>query len=340
MAPQRAPEAATAAPPPPAPAPPPPAPAPPAVGLLDVAARLPGAAALIVRALGKQDRKSLRATHPLLRAAVARETTKLTIRLREGDGGGEQPPLDARRWPALRTLALSAGDLEAEAFLRALCRERWAALAMLRLSFFSHPSEVFIFDSSPDTLRARSPTRRRRSPCGGWKSTTSGSRQRWSAACSAAPSFGEAGGLAALLASWRGAPRLRALSVQSVAGLPFEPEMTAAGGCGWALEELKLSCRRALSNRCALSADGIRALAGAPRFALRRLDLNNCRLGAAALRELAAAPWPLEELDLSGNNMYSDPDAGPLLAVLSQHARLERLKLNDCNMAKRPPLRR
>ncbi len=131
--------------------------------------------------------------------------------------------------------------------------------------------------------------------------------------------------LAALLAAWRGAPRLRALSVQGEADSLELGLSAAAGGCGWALEELKLSC-------CySPTADGIRGFGGAPRFALRRLDLSHCRLNAAALREVAAAPWPLEELDLSSNDFFQ-PDVGPALAALSRHARLERLKLNDCGI--------
>jgi hypothetical protein len=80
--------------------------APPA--LLEVAARLPIAASLIVQALGAADRKALRAAHPLLLTATAREVTKL-----EADVGyGEDAALSPLRWPALRELTLK-GSVDA-----------------------------------------------------------------------------------------------------------------------------------------------------------------------------------------------------------------------------------
>ena len=50
-----------------------------ALTLLDVVAHAPGAAALIVRALTQDERKALRAAHPLLLRAVADEVTKLSV---------------------------------------------------------------------------------------------------------------------------------------------------------------------------------------------------------------------------------------------------------------------
>ena len=91
---------------------------------------------------------------------------------------------------------------------------------------------------------------------------------------------------------------------------------------GWRLEELSLSYVFS-----GLGAAGVAALGAAPTFALRRLNLGYCRLDAAALLALADAPWPLEELDLSGND-FSGAAAGPALAALSRHAGLRKLQVS------------
>jgi hypothetical protein len=74
------------------------------------------------------------------------------------------------------------------------------------------------------------------------------------------------------------------------------------------------------------------ALVAAPSFALRRLNFSGCKLDAAALLDLANAPWPLEELDLSGND-FSAAAAGPALAALSRRVGLRGLAVNDCSLS-------
>ena len=115
-------------------------------------------------------------------------------------------------------------------------------------------------------------------------------------------------------------PQLRILAliemnVQSAAA-------RALAATGWPLEELNLS-------RNPLGAAGIAKLLAAPTFSIRRLSLAFCRLDAASVLAVANAPWPLEELNLSGND-FSTAAAGPALAALSRHAGLRRLRVNGC----------
>jgi hypothetical protein len=54
-----------------------------------------------------------------------------------------------------------------------------------------------------------------------------------------------------------------------------------------------------------------------------RLDLRGCNLDA--LLNIANAPWPLEELNLSGNDFSAAAPAPALVALSRRHAGLRRL---------------
>ncbi len=94
---------------------------------------------------------------------------------------------------------------------------------------------------------------------------------------------------------------------------------------GWRLEELRL-----YNNR--LGAAGLAPLLAAPTFALRRLGLGYCGLDADALLALASSPWPLEELDLGGND-FSAAAARPAFAALSRRAGLRCLGVRFCRLS-------
>ena len=95
---------------------------------------------------------------------------------------------------------------------------------------------------------------------------------------------------------------------------------------GWRLEALDL---RGYGD---LGAAGVAALLAAPSFVIRRLNLRSCRLDVASLLTIANAPrWPLEELDVTDNNLGDA--AGFALAALSRHARLRKLSLYYCRLS-------
>jgi hypothetical protein len=74
------------------------------------------------------------------------------------------------------------------------------------------------------------------------------------------------------------------------------------------------------------------ALLASSMFAPRRLALNKCALDAATLAALARAPWPLEELNLAGND-FGGAEAAPALAALSRRADIRKLDLGGCRLS-------
>ena len=310
--------------PPPAAAPPPPPPA-----LLDVAARLPEAAALILQPLSLEDRKALRRVHSLLDRAVRGAAAMLEVRIPAGGGAAPVPA----RWPAVRKLKVALdgwGEEPAE-----LAWGAWPRLEALTVAVkgdFFLPAARAVAAAAPLMPALRTLVL----GCSG--------RLSHNALLHALGAFSWPGmeeplwptleelrimgwchtrgdGLP-LPAMWRGAPRLRRLSACGFR-TSFAPPALAA--CGWALEELDLS-----GGAHVRDAD-VAALAASGAFALRRLDLSGCPLTAAALASLAAAPWPLEELRF-GLADFRGPAAGPALAALSRHAGLRHLSFHLCQV--------
>jgi hypothetical protein len=275
--------------------------------LLDALARAPVAAALVVAALGLADRKALRLVQPQLRDAVGEAATELEVNL--SVAGAARTPTPAR-WPRLRMMFLeqtvASFDLET---LEALGSETWGSLR--ELTFFQ-PLE------SPEQFALDAPCARalaaalRRMPA--LRELNLMSVQLPDA--SARELFRAPGANAA--------PQLDRLSVIDAKLSPVAARALAAAG--WRLQELFLNLNPDLG------AAGFAALCAAPTFALRHLNLCGCGLDAAALPSLADAPWPLEKLDLSGND-FSAATAGPALAALSQRAGLRRLDASNCSLS-------
>ena len=115
--------------------------------------------------------------------------------------------------------------------------------------------------------------------------------------------------------SAKDAPHLHSLAANAAHLTPAAARVIAA--TGWRLEDLELY------DDSELGAAGLAALAAAPTFALRRLALSGCGLDAASFLGVASAPWPLEELDLSRNDL-SAAAAAPALAALSRRAGLRK----------------
>ena len=267
-----------------------------ALTLLDALARAP-AAALVVAALGLEDRKALRLVHTQLRDVVGEATTKLRaiIAVTAAAPVAVRPPT-ARRWPRLKGLTISGPD---SAALEALGAETWSGLRMLYLDHT--PGSVL------DARGARAlAAALRRMPA-----------LRALYLLKAKIPDASAGEL------FRAdvAPRLRELTIVDAGLTPAAVRLLAA--TGWRLEELGLhSC----SN---LAGAGVAALVAAPTFALRRLALESCGLDAASLLSVADAPWPLETLDLSLNDFS---DAAAAVAALPQRACLRRVRLTSCKL--------
>ena len=262
--------------------------------LLDTLARAPGAAALVVAALGKEDRGALRLAHRQLRDAVDEVTNRLWAILCTADAA--RPPT-ALRWPLLKRLAVYNAD---SAGIQALGPGAWLALHYILLDW----QATFVLDASDARALA---ARLQRAPA---------LRQLYLGDVEIPASA------AAVLFRHETAPRLRELSLGTDL-TPTTLRMLAA--TGWPLEELGLSPGP-------VSAAGFAALAAAPTFALRKLSLSGCKLDAASLLVLAAAPWPLEELDLSDCDL-SDPAAAPALAAFSRYAGLFDLTLNHSRLS-------
>ena len=273
----------------------------PAPTLLDALARAPAAAALVVAALNRNDRRALRLAHTQLRDAVGEATTKLELETRFNAAGPARPPT-ARRWPRLEQLIMHDPDVEA---FKALGSDTWGSLRSLRVG------RMFIADFF-GTPRARAlAAALRRMPALRALELREVELSDDAAAALFRASSGE------------DVPQLRALTIVSA-----ELSLAAAralAASGWKLEEL---CLRFNFN---LRAAGVAALVVAPSFALRRLKLSYGGLDTAALHALARAPWPLEELTLTCND-FSAPAAGPALAALSRHASLRRLTVDGCRL--------
>ena len=285
------------------------APAAEALTLLDALARAPAAAALVVAALEQADRKALRLAHTQLRDAVGEATTKIDADQRVAATPAEhiahrqyppsaRPPTP-RRWPRLEALHISGFELAA---LEALGAETWSVLRTLRLS---GPRQALDAPSAARTLA----TALRRMPA-----------LRELKAARAQLSDAAAGELFRVFAA--AAPHLRALSFTHTRLSPSWAR--GLGATGWRLEALDLAYSRGLG------AAGLEALLAAPAFAVRRLSLVACGLEEFALPAIAAAPWPLEELDLSDNDL-GDAD-GPALAALARHRGLRKLDVGLCDL--------
>ena len=276
-----------------------------ALTLLDALARAPAAAALVVAALGEADRKALRLVHFQLCAAVGEATTKLEIIT----PGGARPPT-ARRWPRLEELTFTLPDLAA---LEALALETWGALRTLRLGdFHSVEAQSYLYAVTLDAPAAHA---------------LAAALPRMPALRALEVAWlgiGDAVAAELICAASANAPlQLRSLTLRGNDLTPVTARALAA--TGWRLEELNLQ------GFAALGGAGLAALIAAPTFALRRLSLKGCRLDAASVLNIANAPWPLEELDLSGD--LSCAAAGPALAALSQHAGLRRLNVTFCQLS-------
>ena len=276
--------------------------------LLDTLARLPAAAALVVAALGRRDRGALRLAHTQLRDAVGEATTELVV---DPPATPAARPPTPRRWPRLEELTMRHPDLAA---LEALGAETWDLLRALNIG---DPCGYAPSDLDDPCARALAAALRRMPALralGLW-------------IVSLGYYWGAVGGM--FCAS--SAPQLRELTICNAELSSEVVRMIAA--TGWRLEALDLSGNYALHmgarGRLIGAADAA-ALAAAPTFALRRLNLSGCDLDAAAVGCLAAAPWPLEELDLSDNDLSR---AAPELAALSRHARLRELNLTNCKLS-------
>ena len=220
----------------------------------------------------------------------------------------------ARRWPRLEELTVRWPD---KAALEALGAEAWAGLRSLRVkcSMFSNAQ------LDVPSARALAAALRRMPALRALELTHVGlSDEAFEALfCASSAEF---------------VPQLRALSLQCngplhriLANVQLTPAaMRALAATGWRLEELDLHDNESMG------AAGVAALVAAPTFALRRLNLALCGLDAAALLSVANAPWPLEELDLLGNDL-SAAAAGTALAALSRHRGLRKLNLNCCRLS-------
>jgi hypothetical protein len=300
----------------PAPAP---APSPGAPTLLDALAHAPAAAELVVAALKRaKDRKDLRLAHTQLRDAVGEATTKLVANQR-----APWRLLTPARWPRLEELTLSDPGL---ALVEALGAETWGGVCMLRLKYScADPRYAYWGHDGRTVLGA---------PCA----------RALTAALQRMPALRELelrevrlpDASAEELFRVEAAPQLRSLTIEHADLSPAAARMLAA--TGWRLEELDLSSNGTLGAASdgwvsrTLGAVGVAALLAAPTFALRFLDLSRCRLDAADLLSVANAPWPLEELDLSGNS-FSAASAAPALAALSRHRGLRGLSVDSCHLS-------
>ena len=272
----------------------------PAPTLLDALAHAPGAAALVVAALERaEDRKALRRAHPQLRDAVGEETVKLEANFAAAALAARPPT--PRRWPRLEELTLRKFSF---ASLEALGSETWGGLRSL--SLYGIRKEMGL--SSARALAAAL----RRMPA------LRALELRRVVVCAE-----RAGGE---LFSADVAPRLRALTLRTLSARSLRlMELDLLVQTGWPLEELHLRVDPGIVPA------GVAALVAAPTFAIRRLSLTHCFLRAPALLSIADAPWPLEELDLSYNDL-STTAAGPALEALSRHAGLRSLNLQGCSL--------
>ena len=264
--------------------------------LLSALARAPAAAALVVAALGEADRRALRLAHSELRDAVGEATTKLEAVIH--GAAAARPPL-ARRWPRLRELVICDPDLAA---LEALGAQTWESLRSLCVTALVRivldvPAARALAAVLRNTPALRSLELRN-------------------------VSISDASAEELFCSSVEAVPPLRSFACM---GANFSSAAASAlAATEWELEELNLSFNFDLGA-------GLAALLAAPTFALRRLSLASCCLTATALLAVVNAPWPLEELDLSGND-FSALTAGPGLAALAQRARLRKLCVGDCNL--------
>ena len=272
-----------------------------APSLLDALARTPVAAALVVGALGLQDRRALRLVCTQLRDAVGEATTKLEADLRPWGEGAARPPTP-QRWPRLKELKIVGPNLVA---LEALGSETWDRLHSLCVQhrLFSSPHLDVTSTRALAAALRRMPALR--------------SLELWGVLVkiqAARELF--CSSLAEAL------PQLRSLTASSSYLNPGIARALAA--TGWRLEELSLS------HNDDLDTNSVAAIVAAPTFALRQLELMDCSLTPAALLSVANASWPLEELYLSSNDLSA---AAAALAALSRHVGLRCLSVSDCDLS-------
>ena len=274
-----------------------------ALTLLDTLARAPAAAVLVVAALKRaEDRKALRLAHMQLRDAVGEAATKLTVFARDSAAAARPPT--PRRWPRLEELTLRRPD---SAALEALSTEPWGRLRTLRIG--DHHADAALSDLDEPAAHALAAALRRMPALR--------LLELWRLELPDAAAevlFGAEGA----------APGLRTLAIATPKLSPAAARALAAAG--WPLEELHMFCNRGLG------AAGVAALLAAPTFAICRLSLGGCGLDAATLLALANAPWPLDGINLSGND-FSAAATAPALAALSRHAGLRKLNVSSCRLS-------
>ena len=244
----------------------------------------------------------LRLVHPQFRDAVGEATTKLRVDFEAAAAVATRPPTPAR-WPRLETLRVWSFNLAA---LEALGAETWAGLRTLKLGVLNWPTAL-----DAHSTRALAAALRRMPVLRTLElvlvEVSDASAEALFSASSA-----------------KAMPQLRSLTV-SLARLSTAAARAVAA-TGWRLEALDLGYNRGLG------AEGLAALLAAPAFAVRRLGLVACGLDAGAPAAIADAPWPLEELDLTDNDL-GGAAAGRALVALSRLKRLRRLSVNECNLS-------
>ena len=281
--------------------------------LLDVAARVPAAAALIAGALRGEDRKALRLAHSLLRGAVAEVVVKLVATFDDAPGGAlpARPPT-ARRWHALQDLTLTGPAMMMDC-LCALGAEPWPRLMKLCIGT-AHVTEGHELGAPAARALAAAALRmpalmilELRVPISA-AVLEAALRGEWRALHTLRVyEFGGPAGAGAAAPSVL-APgarhRIRGVTLRAGPEWEWETEDAMArwlAARGWPLEALSIDFS---------DAESLAALVAAPTLALRSLQVF-CA-DAVTLRAAANARWPLESLDLF---FFSTPSAAAFRAL-------------------------
>lgn len=275
------------------------------------------AVAHILTMLEIDERQALRLAHPELRDAIDAVTSTLVVNLRRSshvDIASARPA--PQRWPELRSLTIIEPDLEA---IKALASGRWNHLVTLDLT--QGPA-------LGHRWRLRRVSRKMTSFNGAYS-------RALSAALRMMPELAvltlhnvqfsvNSGATLFRALSMETAPQMHVVRITDSNITPLAVRMMAT--TGWRLQEIDMAFNSTFGAAC------VAALIAAPTFAIRRINLQGCSLNAAALLSLANAPWPLQELNISRNNMKAT-DAGPALAALSRHRDLRRLDIGYCSLS-------